>query len=231
MDKRRYFIRKVLNAVLTIILVASFNFALFRILPGDPARLLLPKGKTDPSVIEKQRKTFNLDKPMWQQFVYYWRDTVRGEFGMSFSEKRPVTEVVAERIWPTVLLVGVGTVFATVVGMIMGVFAGWRRNGTYDIVSTNLGMVLYAMPTFWFGLLMIMLFATKLRWFPTGRMEEPGVELSGFAVLPVADQAPVPAGVHVRHRLRGRVPPHHAQLHHRRDEGGLRAHGSRQGAQ
>ena len=52
MDKRRYFIRKVLNAVLTIILVASFNFALFRILPGDPARLLLPKGKTDPSVIE-----------------------------------------------------------------------------------------------------------------------------------------------------------------------------------
>ena len=102
---------------------------------------------------------------------------------MSFSEKRPVTEVVAERIWPTILLVGVGTVFATIIGMITGVFAGWRRNGTYDVVSTNLGMVLYAMPTFWFGLLMIMLFATKLRWFPTGRMEEPGVELSGFAAF------------------------------------------------
>jgi len=182
-DKRRYFIRKLLNALLTIILVASFNFALFRILPGDPARLLLPKGKTDPSVIERQRKTFNLDKPMWQQFIFYWRDTAKGEFGMSFSEKRPVTEVVAERIWPTVLLVGVGTAFATIVGMIMGVFAGWRRNGTYDVVTTNLGMIFYSMPTFWFGLLMIMLFATKLRWFPTGRMEEPGVELSGFAAF------------------------------------------------
>ncbi len=177
MDKRRYFVRKILNAVLTIVLVASFNFALFRILPGDPARLLLPKGKQPPEAVEKQRKTFNLDKPMWQQFGLYWGDTLRGRFGMSFSEKRPVTEVVAERIWPTVLLVGVGTIFATVVGMILGVFAGWRRDGAYDVVTTNLGMVLYAMPTFWFGLLMIMLFATKLRWFPTGRMEEPGVEL------------------------------------------------------
>ena len=77
-----------LNAVLTIVLVASFNFALFRILPGDPARLLLPKGKTDPSVIERQRKTFNLDKPLQVQFLYYWRDTIQGKFGMSFAEKR-----------------------------------------------------------------------------------------------------------------------------------------------
>lgn len=180
MDKRRYFAKKIANALLTIILVASFNFALFRILPGDPARLLLPKGKQPPEAVEKQRRAFNLDKPMWQQFIYYWKDTIEGEFGMSFAEKRPVTEVVRERIWPTVLLVGVGTLFATIFGMISGVFAGWRRNGTFDVVTTNLGMVFYAMPTFWFGLLMIMLFSTKLRWFPTGRMEEPGADLQGW---------------------------------------------------
>jgi len=109
--------------------------------------------------------------------------TLEGEFGMSFSEKRPVSEVVVERIWPTVLLVGVGTIFATVIGMISGVFAGWRRNGTFDVVTTNLGMVFYSMPTFWFGLLMIMLFSTQLRWFPTGRMEEPGADLQGWAQL------------------------------------------------
>jgi peptide/nickel transport system permease protein len=182
-DKRRYFAKKIANALLTIILVASFNFALFRILPGDPARLLLPKGKQPPEAVEKQRKAFNLDKPMWQQFVYYWKDTVEGQFGMSFNEKRPVSEIVGERIWPTVLLVGVGTIFATVFGMVSGVFAGWRRNGTFDVVTTNLGMVFYAMPTFWFGLLMIMLFSTKLRWFPTGRMEEPGVELQGIGYV------------------------------------------------
>jgi peptide/nickel transport system permease protein len=179
-DKRRYFLKKIANAVLTIVLVASFNFALFRILPGDPARLLLPKGKQPPEAVEKQRKAFNLDKPLWQQFIYYWGDTLQGEFGTSFSEKRPVSEVVAERIWPTVLLVGVGTIFATLIGMISGVFAGWRRNGTFDVVTTNLGMVFYSMPTFWFGLLMIMLFATELQWFPTGRMEEPGADLQGW---------------------------------------------------
>jgi peptide/nickel transport system permease protein len=182
-DKRRYFLRKIANSLLTIILVASFNFALFRILPGDPARLLLPKGKQPPEAVEKQRKTFNLDKPMWQQFVYYWGDTVQGRFGMSFSEKRPVSEVVGERIWPTVLLVGTGTIFATGIGIFTGVFAGWRRNSAYDVVSTNSGMVFYAMPTFWFGLLMIMLFSTKLGWFPTGRMEEPGSDLTGWAAL------------------------------------------------
>jgi peptide/nickel transport system permease protein len=179
-DKRRYFAKKIANALLTIVLVASFNFALFRILPGDPARLLLPKGKQPPEAVEKQRKAFNLDKPMLQQFIYYWKDTLAGEFGMSFSEKRPVSEVVQERVWPTVLLVGVGTIFATVFGMIAGVFAGWRRNGTFDVVTTNLGMILYSMPTFWFGLLMIMLFATQLQWFPTGRMEEPGADLQGW---------------------------------------------------
>lgn len=180
MDKRRYFAKKIANALLTIVLVASFNFVLFRILPGDPARLLLPKGKQPPEAVEKQRKAFNLDKPLWQQFIFYWKDTLAGEFGTSFSEKRPVSEVVSERIWPTVLLVGVGTLFATLIGMISGVFAGWRRNGSFDVVTTNLGMVFYSMPTFWFGLLMIMLFSTKLRWFPTGRMEEPGADLQGW---------------------------------------------------
>ncbi|HOT23505.1 MAG TPA: ABC transporter permease [Thermoleophilia bacterium] len=183
MDRRRYFARKIANALLTVVLVASFNFILFRILPGDPARLLLPKGKQPPEAVEKQRKAFNLDKPLWQQFIYYWGDTLGGEFGMSFSEKRPVSEVVVERIWPTVVLVGVGTIFATIIGMISGVFAGWRRNGTFDVVTTNLGMVFYSMPTFWFGLLMIMLFSTELRWFPTGRMEEPGADLQGWAQL------------------------------------------------
>ena len=180
MDKRRYFIKKIANATLTLILVASFNFALFRIIPGDPARLLLPKGKADPKAIAKQRHIFHLDKPMWQQFIYYWKDTVTGQLGISYYEKRPVTQVVGEAIWPTVVLVGTGTIFATIVGIITGVFAGWRRSGTFDVTSTNLGMIFYSMPTFWFGLIMIMIFSTKLRWFPTGRMQEAGVDLHGW---------------------------------------------------
>jgi peptide/nickel transport system permease protein len=183
-DKRRYFIRKVLNALLTIALIASFNFVLFRILPGDPARLLVPKGRFSMDAMAKQRANFHLDKPMWEQFVFYWEDTVQLKFGDSFAQKRPVAQVVGERIWPTVLLVGTGTIIATVVGLITGVFAGWRRNSKFDVLTTNTGMVMYSAPTFWICLIFIMIFATWLRWFPVGRMYDPGaVYTSWFSQL------------------------------------------------
>ena len=133
MDKRRYFARKIMNALLTIALIASFNFVLFRILPGDPARLLVPKGRFSMDAMAKQRANFHLNKPLWEQFVLYWGDTVRLKFGDSFAQKRPVAQVVGERIWPTVLLVGTGTIIATIIGVITGVFAGWRRNSRFDV--------------------------------------------------------------------------------------------------
>ena len=180
MDKRRYFIRKILNALLTVVLIASFNFVLFRILPGDPARLLTPKGRFSMDALAKERALFHLDKPLWEQFAYYWKDTVRLKFGDSFAEKRPVAQVVGERIWPTVLLVGTGTIIATIVGLITGVIAGWRRNSRFDVITTNSGMVMYSMPTFWVCLIFIMIFATWLRWFPVGRMYEPGAVYSSW---------------------------------------------------
>ena len=184
MDKRRYFVRKILNALLTIVLIASFNFVLFRILPGDPARLLVPKGRFSMDAMAKQRANFHLDHPLWEQFVYYWGDTVRLKLGDSFAQKRPVAQVVGERIWPTIILVGTGTIIATIVGVITGVFAGWRRNSKFDVATTNTGMVFYSMPTFWVCLLFIMVFSTWLRWFPVGRMSDPGNPFNMWGPFP-----------------------------------------------
>jgi peptide/nickel transport system permease protein len=183
-DKRRYFARKILNALLTIVLIASFNFVLFRILPGDPARLLVPKGRFSMDAMAKQRANFHLDRSMQMQFVYYWKDTVMLKLGDSFAEKRPVAQVVGERIWPTVILVGVGTIIATVIGLITGVIAGWRRNSKFDVITTNSGMVMYSMPTFWVCLIFIMIFATWLRWFPVGRMADPGTPFHMWGPIP-----------------------------------------------
>jgi peptide/nickel transport system permease protein len=180
MDKRRYFTRKILNAVLTIILVAAFNFMLFRIIPGNPARLLLPKGHYSTTAIEQQKKIFHLDKPLWEQFGYYWVDTAEGNFGNSYAQREPVVQVVGRAIVPTLVLVGTGTLFATIIGIVVGVFAGWRRNGTFDIASTNLGMVLYSMPTFWVAMIFILYFSVKLGWFPSGRMLDVGVTYTSF---------------------------------------------------
>jgi peptide/nickel transport system permease protein len=180
MDKRRYFTRKVLNAVLTIILVAAFNFMLFRILPGNPARLLLPKGHYSVQAIAQEKRIFHLDKPLWEQFAYYWVDTFKGNFGNSYAQHQPVTQVVGRAIVPTLVLVGTGTLFATLIGIIVGVIAGWRRNGAFDITATNFGMVLYSMPTFWVAMLFILYFSVKLGWFPSGRMSDVGAVYSSF---------------------------------------------------
>ena len=185
MGKRAYFIRKVANAMLTIIIVASFNFFLFRIIPGDPARLLVPKGKFSISAIKQQRKAFHLDKPIWEQFVYYWGDTARLRFGYSFAEKRPVTQIIAERIWATIILCGLGTLLATFVGMIEGVLAGWRRGKPFDVATTDTSMVMYAMPTFWQCLLAIMFFSVYLGWFPVGREYTPLQHFHMFGPIPL----------------------------------------------
>ena len=181
MDKRRYFTRKVLNAVLTIVLVACFNFMLFRILPGNPARLLLPKGHYSPEAIAQQMRIFHLDKPLWQQFGYYWVDTLKGNFGNSYAQHEPVITVVGRAIIPTLVLVGIGTALATVIGVVVGVLAGWRRNHAFDIAATNLGMIFYSMPTFWVAMLFILYFSVKLGWFPSGRMTDVGALYASFA--------------------------------------------------
>jgi peptide/nickel transport system permease protein len=180
MDKRRYFSRKFMNAVLTLVLVAAFNFALFRVLPGDPARLLLPKGAWQSSAIAAQRAAFHLDQPMYKQFGYYFVDTAQLQFGDSFRFQRPVVSVVWQRVPPTLLLVGTGTVLAILIGIPTGTYAGWRREGWFDASSTTASMVLYSMPTLWVGLLMIMIFSVHLHWFPVGRMSDPGAVYSGW---------------------------------------------------
>ena len=177
---------------------------LFRILPGNPARLLLPKGHYSATAIAQQKKIFHLDKPLWEQFGYYWVDTAKGNFGDSYAQHEPVVQVVGRAIVPTLVLVGTGTLFATIIGIIVGVFAGWRRNGTFDITSTNLGMVLYSMPTFWVAMIFILYFSVKLGWFPSGRMLRRGRHLHQLhrqgRGLP---SSPLLAGFGVCHHLCG----------------------------
>lgn len=157
-----------MNALITLFLVATFNFVLFRVMPGDPARLMLrPEGFTA-AAAAKLRAEFRLDDPLWKQFAYYWVDTGRLRFGVSFAQRRPVLNVVGERIVPTVLLTGTGIGLAALFGTFIGMLAGWRRGRWLDTGTTFVGVFLYSMPIFWLGMLGIMVFSVKLGWFPTG---------------------------------------------------------------
>jgi peptide/nickel transport system permease protein len=188
-----YLARKVGWALLTLFFVLTVNFFLFRIMPGDPVALLARSQRLTPQAIAEQRALYGLDQPMLQQFVTYLHQTLTGRFGASLVSGQPVTEVIAARIWPTVLLVGTGTVLAVLIGVLGGIRSGWFRGTSFDRNSLYGSLLLYATPEGWLGMLMLIVFAGALGWFPSGGLSSG--DFTGFAqvtdvlshlVLPVA---------------------------------------------
>jgi peptide/nickel transport system permease protein len=184
---RRYILGKVAQAVLTLAFVMVFNFFLFRVLPGDPAALLL-RGTTAFNLenLEEVRADLGLDEPLPQQFLTYVTDTATFEFGESFYLRGAnVAEVIGSRIWPTILLLGTSTIASAIIGLIIGIYGGWRHGSKFDVGSLSFTLFVYAMPEFWFGILVLMAFAGGVgpfpAIFPTGGYETPGADLSGWA--------------------------------------------------
>ncbi len=187
MGTRRYIVGKVLQAALTLAFVMVFNFFLFRIIPGDPAALLL-RGTSvfNPENVAEVRAELGLDEPLPQQFLTYITDMATLNFGESFYLRgAPVSEVIADRIWPTVLLLGTSAIASAAIGLIIGIHAGWRHGSRFDVGSLSFTLFVYAMPEFWFGILVLMAFAGGVgpfpAIFPTGGYETPGADLTGWA--------------------------------------------------
>lgn len=184
---RRYLLGKIAQAFLTLLFVLAFNFFLFRVMPGDPAALLLRGSAAfNPDNVEQVRADLGLDQPLPRQFVTYMGDTLTFNFGDSFVfGGAPVSEVIGDKIWPTVLLVGTSTIASILIGLLIGIWGGWRRGSAFDYGSLGFTLFVYAMPEFWFGILVLMAFAGGVgpfpAIFPTGGYETVGEDLTGFA--------------------------------------------------
>lgn len=182
MSTRRYLIVKILQAVLTLLFVLSFNFFLFRGL-GDPTQLLAKqRGALTLAAQLELKHELGLDLPIVQQYVHYLGQTLQGHLGLAF-DNQPVSSAIGVAIWPTMLLVGTSTIACTILGLWIGVAQGWRWGSRFDKGWLGVTLVLYAMPEFWFGLLMIMLFSVTFKIFPEGFMITPGSDLHGFALI------------------------------------------------
>lgn len=175
MNKRHYVLRRLWQTLLTVFVIVTLNFFLFRVLPGDPVRVLFKDPRIGPEAIAALRADFGLDKPMLVQYGYYLINLARGDMGVSFVYQRPVTEIILPRLANTMLLVGTATVMAILLGGLLGVLAAWRRRTWVDLGALITGMTLYATPTFWLGLLLILL-TVNTGIFPVGGMSKP-VEL------------------------------------------------------
>ena len=134
MGTRRYILGKVLQALLTLAFVMVFNFFLFRVIPRDPVELYARSTTPfTPPNIEELTQDLGLDKPLPQQFLIYAQDTLTLNFGDSFSfQGQDVKQVIYDRIWPTLLLVATSTIASVAIGLLIGIYGGWRQGSSFD---------------------------------------------------------------------------------------------------
>lgn len=180
MGRWRYLLRKLLAALITLVFVLVLNFFLFRILPGNPAKSIARSQKLSQEDTKKLEAEFGLDKSVPQQFLIYVRETATGNLGISYTSSRPVMEEIGNRVWNTVLLVGLATILMTIIGLLVGIRGAWRRGSKFDVGSLGGSLVLYSMPEGWLGMMLMIIFAVNLGWFPVGGYESTA-GLTGFS--------------------------------------------------
>ncbi|MCI8578444.1 MAG: ABC transporter permease subunit [Lachnospiraceae bacterium] len=162
----RYTLKRIIGVLPTLIIVVTFVFFFVRMIPGDPARLVAGEQATLDAV-EAVRVQLGLDQPIHVQYLKYVGGLLRGDLGMSLRTKRPVLAEVTARYGNTMALTVASLVWSTIVGVILGVWSGKNRGKWQDFTGMTLAVSGISLPNFWIGFLLIMVFAVKLRWFPT----------------------------------------------------------------
>ena len=172
----RYVAGKVGGAAVSLLMVVLLGFFSFRLLPGDPVRRMARERPMGPEQIAQLRAQYGLDKPLAVQFFDYLRGIVTGNLGESYVYQQPVSSLIAQYFWPTILLTGSAAVLAISVGLWLGQLAGWRHGSTFDKVTTGVSLVFWSVPTFWLGLILLMVFAGTWHIFPTAGFADVGLE-------------------------------------------------------
>jgi peptide/nickel transport system permease protein len=176
-------LRKGAAAFLTIVAIVCANFVIFRMAPGDPVRMMFQDPRVSPRQMEAMRERFGLDKPLGAQFLAYLKGLSRGDLGLSFSQRRPVTQVIAERIPRTLLLVVSALVIAVILGVALGALAGWKSGTKLDSFILTASLTMFSIPTFALAIILLLALAYHLAVFPLGGMVTPASGLEGLACV------------------------------------------------
>jgi peptide/nickel transport system permease protein len=177
-----YALRRLLQAVPTVLVIVALNFLLLQLAPGDAADVLAGEaGSATPEFMAQLRQKFGLDQPLGLQLLLYMKQIVSFDLGYSFRHDMPVAQLILSRLGPTLLLML--TVFALSVlsGALLGSLAARNLNRWQDNMISMLTVLAYATPVFWAGLMLIVVFAIKLGWFPTSGMQQVAAFHEGFA--------------------------------------------------
>ena len=183
---------RLVSSVGVFLIIAIGLFGLVRLAPGDPADALVPidaaPGIRD-QLVQQAREQLGLDKPLPVQFALWFSSLIRGDLGYSFSTHQPVDQMLADRLGPTVLLMGSALVVGLIIAIPAGVFSAVKRSTAFDGVISSVSVVALAIPSFFLAMLGIYVFAVKLRVLPSAGMHFSGddsiSDLVYHLILPV----------------------------------------------
>ena len=188
---RAYLLRRLWQSALTLVGVSLFVFVILRVIPGDPAKMLLPEGAPE-SAVQELNRALGLKEPLWVQYGIFLRSVARGDFGQSFQYRAPALRVVVERAPATIELALCAMLLTVLFGVSIGILAAVRRGTGYDYAGTVLAVLGQSLPNFWLGIMLILLFGVSLRWLPTSGFQGwqylilPSITLAAFPTALVA---------------------------------------------
>jgi peptide/nickel transport system permease protein len=177
-----YILKRTLQAIPILLGASTLIFFLMQAAPGDATSIYI-RPDIDPAVIEQMRKNLGLDQPVHVQYVRWLSSFAQGDFGFSFSQKRPIVDIIKDTLPNTLLLSGVALVVIFVVGVLIGTIQAVRQYSWIDNLATVGAFFFYSMPSFWFGLMLILLLSYKFQLLPASQMTSVNYEF-----LPASEQ-------------------------------------------
>jgi peptide/nickel transport system permease protein len=165
----RYILRRLVSAIPVLLGISIIVFLIMAAIPGDPATAILGSYAT-PENVEKLNRDLGLDQPLVQRYFIWLGNVLAGDFGRSFTLNRPVLDEILDRFGATLILAGVSFVLCSVLGILAGVVSAARQYGAADKAITFVVLIGISVPSFFLGMMMILLFAVKLRWVPVSGM-------------------------------------------------------------
>ncbi|HLR74735.1 MAG TPA: ABC transporter permease [Virgibacillus sp.] len=174
-----FIFKRFLQTILTLYILITILFFMFRILPGDPTTMFMDAAlpmEAREAVLEQ----FGLDKPLFEQYILYMKNFVKGDFGISFNTREPVMDLIGDYFFPTIFLMGFTILIALIIAIFFGALTAWYRGTKFEAAVISIALFFRSAPVFWIGMVALAFLSYNLKLFPIGGMYEPGEGAKSF---------------------------------------------------
>lgn len=179
----RYIGKRLLTGLLCVLLALLFNFIIIHVAPGDPIRILAGTDSVSEEMIQELNQRYGLDKPLYIQFFHYVFNLAKGDMGSSIYTGQPVAGEIMSRLGPTLLLCLTSCIIALILGTLIGIFCARHVGSRLDVALGSISYFFDSTPSFWLGLMLILVFASTLHLLPTAGMVDLRANYTGFAYV------------------------------------------------